>query len=246
MQGQPTKPTPAIPRPGATPPPPPDIQATIPQNDPALQQKVSDFIAAAGGEVSPKPKIQVPPNTDFDIPNPNDAMLTEALVSTEKITVTDIEKSLFVKALLNDEPVRFQVELLGGKLKVEMRSRTLHEQRRIFDVLNKDQSDGTIPPVQIDGKAAPDLAYQITRLNQYCMAFMIERVNGELFSDLKLTKDCSVDDAQTKLHALVNEKIEGINGIRWSALLNAMRIFETKCAKMSTEANSEDFWKPRE
>jgi hypothetical protein len=171
------------------------------------------------------------------MPNPNDTMLTEALINTDKIEVSDMEKSLFIKSLLNDEPVKFQVSLFDGKLNVELRSRSLHEQRRIFDVLAKDQKDGIVNP--------EDLAYFVTRMQQYCMAIMVERVNGKLFSEVSISPDKNIEETQKILHAAVKGNIEALTGIRWTAITNAMRIFEAKCAKMGTEAANQDFWTPR-
>jgi len=76
---------------------------------------------------------------------------------------------------------------------------------------------------------------------------MIERVNGVLFSDLALdSKSTLAADREAMHKAIEDGPVRSVQGIRWTNLLNAMRIFETKCAKLSTEANNEDFWKPRE
>jgi len=228
--------------------PVPDIKAKIEQDNPALRARVQEFVTAAGGVAAEvKPKTEIPPNTDFDIPNPNDTMLTEALIDTRQVDVTDVEKQLFVKALLNDTPIRLTIALLGGQFKVDIRSRSLHEQQRIFDVLNKDQSDGYIPNLQENGKEINDLALQVNMMNKYCMVLMIERVNGVLFSDLALdSKSTLAADREAMHKAIEDGPVRSVQGIRWTNLLNAMRIFETKCAKLSTEANNEDFWKPRE
>lgn len=221
------------------------VEARVDQNNPELQAQVHEFIQSAGGNIEAKAKVEIPPNDDFNMPNPNDVMLTEALVATEKLDISDLEKQKFVKALLNNEPVKFSVTLFGGQLKVELRSRSLYEQQRIFDVLNKDRNDGTIPLVPENGKMIPDLASEVTRMHKYCMAIMIQRVNGDLFSELELPDTDSVEEAQKKLHLALEGPVKHIQGVRWTGLMNAMRIFETKCAKMSTEANNEDFWKPR-
>ena len=217
----------------------PKIDAAIDQDNPLLKAKVAAFVEAAGGEAAgtQKPKIEIQPNADFDGPSPNDTMLTEALVDTQKIDVTDEEKALFVKAILNDQPIKLTVVLMDGNFKVQLRSRTFHEQRRILDVLTADITDGTIPK--------DDLAYYVTRMHQYAMAIMIERVNGEVFSEISIPSESTVASAQKILHDAIAPKIEKLNSIKWTALQNALRIFEAKCAKLGTEAANQDFWKPR-
>lgn len=217
----------------------PRIEAKIDQNSPALAAKVSAFIDAAGGVAADtkKEKVEIQPNTDFNMPNPYDTMLTEALVDTQKVEVSEEEKSLFVKALLNDEPLRLTIPLMDGAIKIDLRSRTAHEQRCIIDVLDKDTTDGIIKK--------EDIAYYIMRSHQYCMALMVERINGKLFSETKIAHDATVADAQKLLHEAIKPKIVPLQGIKLTAIQNALRIFETKCAKLGTEAANQDFWKPR-
>ena len=218
----------------------PRIDAAIDQDNPILKAKVAEFIEAAGGEAAgtKKEKVEIPASTEFNMPNPYDTMLTEALVDTQKVDVTDEEKSLFVKALLNDVPFRLTISLMGGEFKVSLRSRTAHEQRCIYDVLDKDITDGVI--------RKDDLPYYVMCSHKYCRAIMVERINGQVFSEAKIGPEATVADAQKILHEAIKPKITPLQGIRLTAIQNAMRIFETKCAKLGTEAANQDFWKPRD
>jgi hypothetical protein len=237
MLNKPTPPTNVHTAPGSAGTETPTVTAKFNQDDPILRQKVEAFVQDAGGRPADKTPVEVKPNDDFNLPNPNDTMLTEALINTEQQDVTDTEKAVFVKALLNDEPVRFSVSLYDGKFVVDLRSRSLHEQRRIFDVLEKDHKDKLVD--------VNDMAYFVTRLQQYCMAIMVERVNGKSFSEISIPSSMTLDDTQALLHKAVAAHVEGVQGIRWTSLNNALRIFEAKCAKMNTEAANQDFWKPR-
>lgn len=221
-----------------TPPNQPE-EVKIHQDDPLLQQKVASFIQAAGGVVSDKEKVEIPVNKDFDIPNPDDAILTAALIDPKTVTVNDSEKAVFIKSLLNDEPVRLKIEIYDGQIRVDLRSRTIHEQRRIFDVLFLDEKAGIVHPA--------NTALFVTRMQQYCMLLMIERFNDQVFSDLQIGIEIDDVTAQAKFHeALKKTKLAEMNGPKWTAMLNAMRIFEAKCATLSTECANADFWKPRE
>ena len=217
----------------------PRIDANIDQDNPLLKARVAEFIESAGGEAAgtPKEKVEIQPNADFNMPNPYDTMLTEALVDTQKVDVTDEEKALFVKALLNDVPFRLVIPLMNGQFNISLRSRTAHEQRCIFDVLDKDTTDGLIKK--------DDVAYYISLSHKYCMALMVERINGQLFSEASIGPEATVAQAQEILHAAIKPKITPLQGIKLTAIQNAMRIFESKCAKLGTEAANQDFWKPR-
>ena len=58
------------------------------------------------------------------------------------------------------------------------------------------------------------------------------------------SEDVSIDDAITKLRQLRMEKVEVLSVPKWGILLNALRLFEAKLAKMGTECVNEDFWEP--
>ena len=226
-----------------------NIEAKFNQDDPALKAKVAEFIESAGGTaVAPKDKVEVKPNGDFVAPNPYDSVLTEALVETKAVDVTEEEKMLFVKALLNDVPITLSIKLFSDQFVVQLRSRSFHEQRRIFDVLYRDERDGqfTLPASELEpSKPSLDVAAYVTRQQQYCIALMVQRINGAVFSDLQIPVNDKLEDTQAALHKMVAEKVEPITGIRWTAIMNALRIFEVKCAKLGTEAANQDFWKPR-
>lgn len=213
------------------------IEAKFNPNDPKLVAATQQFIDETNANTLGKQQVEVQPNRDLDTPNPNDTMLTEALIDTSKVDVNETERALFVKSLLNDQPFTLTIELYNGQLQVEIRSRTVHEQRRIFDVLNLDRKDKVYDP--------EDMAYTITRLQQSCLVLMVRRINGQLFSEAAIPDTASVEEARKVLHPAL-EKLSSMNQIRWTGLLNAMRVFESKCAKLCTEAANPDFWKPRE
>jgi hypothetical protein len=223
------------------------IPAKFDQNDPRLQAAIADFVQTSGGAgVADKERREVPTDPGLAVPNPYDVMTTEALIAPEQFEITDREKALYIKAMLNDVPVRFDVVLCAGQLTAQLRSRTMQEQRRTFDVIEMDKADGTITRTKNnDGSYTYDTAYLITRIQQYNLVLMLERVNGVLFSECSIPATATADEAHAIFHKAV-EKVAGMSQIRWTALLNCLRVFDAKCAKMGTEAANSDFWKPRE
>lgn len=226
---------------------PSNVPIKINNDDPEVAAQVAEFLKEvraeegipdkdATEEKSPVVDIR-PPDDPLFQKSQHDVVLTEALVNTENTEISLEEKSIFLKALLNEVPVELPVSLFAGKLVIELRSRTNHEQQRIFDTLNKEVESGRIEKT--------NFALQITRFQQLCMAIMIQRINGKLFSELQLHKGSKLEADSAELLAFIEDKVAGMDSTRWTALLNAMRIFETKIAKMSGEASNEDFWKPR-
>lgn len=232
----------------------PQEELKVKQDDPDLLAAVGDFIkhqetgsSAAPAETTepgatpeppPQAKEVIAPDLRGLEATPQDDLMTEALVDTEKLVITDLEKDLFMKAMLTDVPLRMRVELFGGQMWVDLRTRTTYEQKRVFDIVQLDREEKLFRDT--------DFPAMISRMQQYIMALQVERINDVLFSDLKLEEDKAtlLEDA-TKLRQFVKEKLSAKHQIKWSAMLNAARIFESKCARLSTMAANEDFWKPR-
>jgi hypothetical protein len=219
----------------------------IDPTDPTTAKLVKEFVAQKEGEEAPpleineegattKPRVNIPPDRTFDGGDETQAIISEAFVPTKDIACTDMEKELFLKAVLTDSPIRLPIMFYNGKLKIEIRSRTVHEQRRCFDAVEMDKKDGLF--------GAEDLAMAVTRLHYYLAALMVERYDGQLFSELTIPTGNPVTDDVQKMRKFVTEKLEGMNQLKWSTILNALRIFEHKCSRLNTEAANEDFWKP--
>lgn len=210
------------------------------QDDPELQEQVASFISDNTKPVEKAPDRSrgvIPPDTGILQTTPAEELMTEALVDTKDLAITDIEKDLFVKAILNDVPYQMPVALFAGKFTAELRSRSSYEQRRIFDFVQLDISEKIFE----EG----NFSMMITRTQQYAIAFAVCRLNGKVFSELKLEPGGDLKEEAAKVREFVKANLEGITNIKWTALLNAFRVYETKCAKLSTMAINEDFWLPR-
>lgn len=226
---------------------PKTVNLAVPQDDPAVLREVQEFIDSAQKEgeapeeqVSPetlkKPRVEIAPELGHLGATPQDVVMDEALVDEKLIEVLPIEIDLFRKALISDTPYKITVTLFGGAFVLEIRSRSHYEHRRVLDTANLDRKEGLFDN--------DDYAMVVTRIQQYSAAIQIERINGELFSEIHLKSGSSLKDDAKVLRDFVAEKLENSN--RWTALVNALRVFETKCAKLHTMAANPDFWKPRD
>lgn len=226
---------------------PGSVDLKVDQDDPEIQQHIADFVSGNSGDTparqkesatgSEKPRVIIPPDDGHLHDSPQDLMMTEALVDTTVLPATDSEKDLFLKAMLNEVPVEFEVVLYDGKWKALLRSQSHHEKKRIFDVVQLDRKEGLFDEM--------DYAMAVTRVQQYAVAIQLSRINGVTCSEISLKEGNKLAEDAATLRAFVKEKLENISSPRWTTYINALRIFETKCAEMSTKAANADFWKPR-
>jgi hypothetical protein len=228
-----------------TPPEPQPEQPTIPVNAlPGVEDKVREFLMSKGAQVeapTEKPatveRAKVDPDPIFSEPNPEEQAVQSALIDLRAVKITEEDKDLFMKALLCDAPFVLTVPLFGGQVKLTFRSRTMYEQRRVLDTLHLDQKTGIV--------ADNDPALVFTRLQQYFASLMMKSFNDEPFSDLVLKPGRTAEEDATELRKVFTDKFEGGGHIRWTTILNGLRIFEEKCRQLSEQCANEDFWKPQ-
>ena len=180
-------------------------------------------------------KIEVPKDQTFDEnPASMDSVMREVMVDTDTVEITESDKRSYIKAVLNDVPVKLNIELCGGAMKATFRSRTSWEQNCMYAAVQKDQ----------DEEVVKDLASVILQLQKYGCALMLQDLNEKTFSRESIEESVSIADAVEKLRKLRVEKIEPLSMPKWGILLNGLRLFEGKLAKMGTECLNGNFWEP--
>lgn len=151
------------------------------------------------------------------------------------IEVTEQDKQDYLRAVLNDEPVIFTIDMCGGKVKVKLRARTAWEQSLVYEAVFQDQ----------EMKIVNEFRQGVIQLQKYSAVLMVQEINGRLFSTEKFDK--KNDDWQKdvdKLRELVTERIDSMDGAKLTLVLNALRIFEFKLARIGTQCLSGNFWNP--
>lgn len=191
--------------------------------------------AAPGAAATQVTEHALPSNSEFDQPN-QAAQMSSGYVDTRLMTVTDAEKRIYVKCLVNDAPFTLELELFGGALKVEMRTRTLEQQQRINDLLSMEFS-------QKKEINADDIAMAAKRTEHYLLAVMVQRLNGVSFAAPDILNG-TLDTVQVAMRNFFKTKLETMHVPKMTALVNAIRIFESKSARLASEAKNESFWQP--
>ena len=186
-------------------------------------------------EEKPEEPVEVPKDKTFEEnPGSVDQIMREVMVGSDDVEVTESDKRDYIKAVLNDVPVKLEITLCAGQVKTIIRSRTSWEQTCMYAALQKDQ----------DEEIVKDLASVVIQLQKYGACLMIESVNEKSFSKEQITEEESITDAVVRLRKLRQEKIENLSSPKWNLLLNALRVFEAKLAKMGTQCLNENFWEP--
>ena len=172
-----------------------------------------------------------------------DVRLNDALLSDKKIEVTESEKSVYLRALLNEDDVVFNIALCGSKFNVSLKSRNTFEQQIVYLAANKDLEEEIIPN---------DSVNYLLQTQKYAAAMMLKAINGNpsaFTADVNQavgdTEYLRVQDA-IKILRERRKVIDKMPIPKWSLILNALRIFEGKLAILATEVVNEDFWNPED
>ena len=223
------------------------------QKTAASPDAVKAFIASKGASTQPGKPPEKPPS-EPDTPGekevaPDESFLADpvadvyfdTLKASRNVEVTPEEMESFLLHLWEDDsPWSTIIPMFNGKLKIEVKVRTQAEQNlilRTLEAIEKERrnEDRPYPPIESTSD------YQ-----NFCAACMVLKVNGRSFCELPGNlAEATTEVAVTTLRAVVKRDIVNLPIPRWNAILQAMSAFESKCAKLSTEALNEGFWKTR-
>jgi len=180
-----------------------------------------------------KKRVDVPEDTTFKEDGVTAADIMKSNIP-ENVTVTEMDKTLYLKAILNDEDVRLDISLLDGKFTTSFKSRSAYEQQCVFKAVSDDEANDEINSHQ----------ELLSALQKYCMVIMLEKINSKVFDPVKLTPDNSIEENIQKLRTAVNERINNIPLPKWTLLRNAINIFDTKLYLLAENCANKDFWNP--
>ncbi len=204
------------------------------------EQKVQ---SAQVEESEETPRVETARNTTFDQSNfTQGALYAWSMMTPElgAVAVSDIEKSKYIKAVLNDVPVVLPIELeMGddevGNVTIELRTLNNYETDVVFLALEKDKEEGLI-------KGHHQLA---TRIQQYAGALQTLKVQEKLVTTISFPEPGDITTDRDKLRAFVTKHISFMSWPRWQAILSALRVFETKLKICNDAALNGNFWKPQ-
>lgn len=214
------------------------VQAML---DGRIEEQVQEAKSQAA-EVPPKERKETERNTTYDQENfTQNAMFSWSLnlPGLETITVDDTEKALYIKAVVNDVPVKFDIML-------EMGDDSIGNITATFRTLNNYETDLVFQAIEEDRKAGVITGHHqlATRLQYYAGALQLEKFQGTNMNHLEFKEAGIVVDDVATLRDFVTKFVGRMNWARWQAVLQCLRIFETKIKICNDAALNGDFWTP--
>lgn len=157
---------------------------------------------------------------------------------------TEEDKKAWMRHILGEERFRKEFVLMGGKLKVTMRSRTAEETDLIFQQLNRDAVSGIIPNI-----AAFANPTYYARLHRITAVISLDRIeleqagpNPVVFPPIGQAYTASegkslVEVAEPAIIGRIKHEAV-VNSVTWCA-----RAFEGICRELLERMNDSNFWK---
>lgn len=173
----------------------------------------------------------------FDDEPKHDAPM-QFMVGDELVKITDEDKDLYLKAVLNDVPLKLTIDLVGGQAHVECRALTPYE-RNLVPYAVKEYFVSR-------GGDQVGAAFMLDYARQFMMAMQVVSINGkqepkiEFVSGGGSTQEEHIKDLATR----GKEKCDNYNMAKYNLLIKALNIFENKLARLNTAALKQDFWGP--
>lgn len=178
-----------------------------------------------------KPEVDTPMNPEMLRDNASDVMdFMLDLEGLGTIEVTEGERDLYVKTLINDVPYELDIEVFKD-LYVRVRSRTVHNDELVYDMIRED----------IETKDIIGVESSYTRIQQYLLCFQVTRIAGK---DVAFNLPEGID--RTEARRLVKEHhakhYDNMVLPKWRALVKAVLIFDAKQKICNDKLLDKTFW----
>lgn len=205
-------------------------------------EAIKDLTGAGTGPASevPAERVDTPMNNSVspDAVSMNN-MLAWSMVSADvgEVIVEEHEKSLFLKAALNDTGISFPVKVSYGNLDINVLCRTLStwEMDVLYGALNEDERENSFR----------DVAQYTTAMQQYILAMQAVSVNEVALNHLHYeVGEATLSDHISDLREKAKKHVGKWGAVRWSSVLTALRVFTIKLKLCTDAAMNRDFWQP--
>lgn len=173
---------------------------------------------------------EIPVRDDFTR-KPHQDLFSMLVADIGEVTVSDYEKDMFIKAVLNDSQFSTVSKVLSGKLHIEVKARTMYSDKLIFDSLNYDEQNKNI--VGLDS--------MLFRLQMYVAACQLKSY-GAKNVELHLDPEKTFEENYKILNNHVDKVLARIPSHVWAAITMGIRIHEYKSKLCMDNLNNENFW----
>jgi len=154
----------------------------------------------------------------------------------EQVEPSEMDKRLYLKAMLNDVPLELTINLDAIDLHMTIRSLNNFEQNIIFQALELDQKDGDV--------AGP--AQYMTWVQYHAVALQITEYNGvpQDYVNFDINDLPDPESAVAKLRKATKTNIAKNNWATWQVKVTGLRIFEIKLGLCNRAVFERNFWNP--
>lgn len=151
------------------------------------------------------------------------------------VTVTDQDKSLYFKSLLNDSPLELDIRLdVGDGINLTFKSLNNNDFEVVYSALNKYSEAGKIPGA----------SQYATKVQQCAVALQLVKYNNIAQRYVKLDKQQPLAQQINELCHYVDTEIASWSWPKWQMVVTALRVFETKLSICNENIRNGNFWKP--
>lgn len=208
-----------------------------------VDSKVAEFLKSRATSIEKpkevpkeKEKVTLEEDTSFVKDNYTTVAKDSFKDIISRVKATEEDKTFFTKSLLNDEPLILNISLYNKKLNVQIKSRSVFDQKVIMAILNEEASGDSPKLVNI-------FDYN-NRMQHLGICVMVKEINGNSFPGVDLS-GLSLSEAKDVLKEVCDEDLSKMNEIKIRSLITACAVFEKKVSLMENEAiNGADFSNP--
>jgi len=163
----------------------------------------------------------------------------------DPIEITDEDKQQWLRATLGMQEFEKEYPILGGRVIITIRTRSLRANELVYDQLSLETKDGRIPS---DNPTMYFSNYQYRSLQLNLLAsfgglstvdFKVPPIDSdrakELYTEFNSATDTILKAAHTELMGSWNSQI-------YMVVLNKFQHFEQLCARLAEVTSSPDFW----
>lgn len=177
-------------------------------------------------------KVEAPVPPEFEQKGPSD--MVDFMMHHEQlgdITVSDEEKDLYVKTLVNDVPFETTVTITGVDLDVVVRARSVSNDELVFSLVQEDYAEKRIIGVESG----------FVQLQKYLMCTQVCKI-GDKDVRINIPSDTTFADKKKIVLDHFDKHYADIPLPKWRMLVNANMIFDRKQKICHDHMMDASFW----
>jgi hypothetical protein len=156
-------------------------------------------------------------------------------IDNSPVEVSDQDKSLYFKSLLNDAPLELDIKMdVQDGITLTFKSLTNNDFEIVFAALSRLSDENKIPGT----------SQYATKVQQCAVALQLVKYNNNVQGNVKLDSSASVQSQVDTLLNYVDGVIANWSWPKWQLVVTALRVFETKLAICNENIRNGNFWKP--